>query len=70
MLVGILSAVVIFMLRNDLVLAGVINLGLQMVQSFLTTAFTPIAGIVLYHDLKARIDGDDLERRAEALAAS
>ena len=68
--VGILGVVVALTLRGDPALAGVVNTVLQSLAKFFTSAFIPAATIVLYHDLKARVDGDDLERRAEALAAS
>lgn len=69
MLVGLLVIVAAIIFRGDIVMIGLVTLVLQAVQTFIISAFLPAAGIVLYHDLRNRIDGDDLERRAEALAA-
>jgi hypothetical protein len=55
--------------RGEPALASLFTLAVQGIERFFVAPFLPIAGIVLYHDLKLRVDGDDLERRAEALAA-
>jgi hypothetical protein len=54
---SIVTAILAWILGSDPIVAALIDLGLQALQTFLTTAITPIVGVVLYRDLKARLDG-------------
>ncbi len=78
LIIGLLAAIVVIVLvaivtlvfRSEPALASLLTLAVQAISRFFTTAFVPILGIVLYHDLKTRADGDDLERRAETLGSA
>jgi len=53
---GIVTEILSWIAGGTPIVAAMIDLVLQALQTFLTTAITPLAGVVLYRDLKAQND--------------